>query len=153
MQVTVDIYEKPQVDPIQLEIPVSPPVEVGLGTKLRQLLEMAWGWLWPATITTILWILTPFLYLVRYSIIGSKVLWVRTFGDILVSDKLKCPACGIRQAHKMSYSETYMALLHICSRCNAEFASPTIVDPSKWMVERPPTNQERLSKGRALNQP
>jgi len=83
-------------------------------------------------------VLTPFLFCIRWTLVAYQLAYVRTIGDIKVSNSLKCPACGIRQEHKMTFSETYQALIHQCARCSAEFASPPVVAAEKWHIERLP---------------
>jgi hypothetical protein len=48
------------------------------------------------------------------------------------SSTAKCPCCGIREKHKMQWSEMLVKLMHVCARCHAMWAESPLVEAAKW---------------------
>ncbi len=54
---------------------------------------------------------------------------------VAVSDKAKCPACGVRTQHKMRYEAVYRAVIHTCARCTAQWGEQAVVKTEQWQVD------------------
>lgn len=60
-----------------------------------------------------------------------------------VSEKAKCPACGIRAKHQIAWSDVYQAVMHECSRCKAHWSERPIVKHEAWHVQPMPIPGEQ----------
>jgi len=68
------------------------------------------------------------------SYLSLRALFVRLYVHFFVqsSSSAKCPCCGIREEHKMQWSEMLQKLLHVCTRCRAMWAESPLVEAAKW---------------------
>ena len=60
--------------------------------------------------------------------------WMETFEDPKIPRDHKCPACGHRHEHKITYMREYKTVMHQCGICSAVFATPTVIDVARWDV-------------------
>ena len=93
------------------------------------------SWNWEKVSDWLVFVLTPFLLLLRYLIKSYIRLQVKLYRDRAKVDLAhKCPACGHCVAHEIEFSEAYGKILHTCAVCKAEFGSDPIREWDKWRV-------------------
>ena len=102
-----------------------------------QVMASVWEKLAPAALV----ILTPALFLLR--LVLTAWLWIRVylmrgyirvFLDRRISNRQKCPACGIRQKHKIKWDPDYECVMHFCGHCEAKFPTPPVQNINTWRV-------------------
>jgi hypothetical protein len=67
-----------------------------------------------------------------YFVVRVMRLHVKYF--VSVSASAKCPACGVRSKHKMSWQQLYASIIHTCTRCTAQWAEQPVVANKHWDV-------------------
>lgn len=60
-----------------------------------------------------------------------------------VSEKAKCPACGVRAQHKIQWADMYQAVMHECGRCKAHWGEKPLVKLEAWFVKPLPLPGEQ----------
>lgn len=68
-----------------------------------------------------------------------------------VSEKAKCPACGVRAKHRIVWSDTYQAVMHECERCKAQWGEPPVAKLESWHVKPLPVPGEPDSQPRTTS--
>ena len=62
-----------------------------------------------------------------------------------VSESAKCPACGIRQKHKIQWVDDYQSVMHECARCKAHWGEKPVAKLEAWKVKPMPMPDEEQS--------
>lgn len=62
---------------------------------------------------------------------------------VQVSEKAKCPACGIRAEHRIAWADEYQAVMHECARCKAHWGERPVVRLEAWQVKPMPMPGEQ----------
>lgn len=51
-----------------------------------------------------------------------------------VSDRARCPGCGIIARHKIEFAPRYEKVFHTCGRCSAVWPEEPIIPGDQWRI-------------------
>jgi len=67
--------------------------------------------------------------------VAALVMFWRRIGVHLfaeIDERMKCPACGVREKHRILFSPHVRQVVHTCGRCSAQWAEPPVVKADAW---------------------